>query len=68
LKDEEAIDWRGGFQNFHWTKGTNSRKGYGGLPRERGVSWVGGRRKEENECVKKRLIFMCVHEKNVCKK
>ncbi len=26
LKDEEAIDWRRGFQNFHWARGTNSRK------------------------------------------
>ncbi len=26
LKDEEAIDSREGFQNFHWSRGTNSRK------------------------------------------
>jgi hypothetical protein len=26
LKDEEAIDWSKGFQNFHWTRGTSSRK------------------------------------------
>ncbi len=59
LKDEEAIDSRGGFQSFHWTRGTNSRKGYGGLSREKGVSYVGGRGKEENEYVKKRLVLMC---------
>jgi hypothetical protein len=59
LKDEEAIDWKGGFQNFHWTRGTSSRKGHGGLLRERGVSYVGGRGKEENECVRKRLVLMC---------
>jgi hypothetical protein len=33
---------------------------------------VGGREKEEKECVRKRLVFMCgkvvVHEKDVCKK
>ncbi len=39
--------------------GTSSRKGHGGLPRERRVSCVRGRRKEEKECVKKRLILMC---------
>jgi len=59
LKDEEAIDWRGGFRNFHWTTGTSSRKRDGGLPKEREVSCVWGRGKEENECVRKRLIFMC---------
>jgi hypothetical protein len=59
LKDEEAIDWRGGFRSFHWTKGTSSRKGYGGLSKERGVSWVGGREKEEKECVRKILVLMC---------
>jgi hypothetical protein len=26
LKDEEAIDWSKGFQNFHWTRGISSRK------------------------------------------
>jgi hypothetical protein len=51
LKDEKAIDGRGQFQIFHWTRGTNSRKGHGGLLRERGVSCVRGRGKEENECV-----------------
>jgi ribosomal protein L37E len=53
LKDEEAIDWKGGFRSFHWAKGISSRKGHGGLPREREVSWVGERKKEEKECVKK---------------
>jgi len=59
LKDEEAINWRGGFRNFHWTRGTSSKKGHGGLPRERRVSCVGGRGKEEKECVRKRLVIMC---------
>jgi hypothetical protein len=40
-------------------KGTNSMKGHGGLPKERGISCVGGREKEDNECVRKRLILMC---------
>ncbi len=35
MKDEEAIDWREGFQYFHWTKGTSSRRGQGGLPRKK---------------------------------
>jgi hypothetical protein len=26
LKDEEVIHWREGFQNFHWSRETNSRK------------------------------------------
>jgi len=59
LKDEEAIDWKGGFRSFHWTRRISSRKGHGGLPRERGVSCVGGRGKEENECVRKRLVLIC---------
>ncbi len=35
------------------------KEGHGGLPRERGVSCVGGRGKEENECVRKRLVLIC---------
>jgi len=69
LKDEEAIDWRGGFRSFYWARGTNSKKGHGGLPKERGVSCVGGRGKEENECVKERLVLMCgkvLFMKNMC--
>jgi hypothetical protein len=71
LKDEGAIDWREGFRSFHWTKETSSRKGHGSLPKKRRVSCVGKRGKEENECVRKKLVLMCgkvVHEKNVCKK
>ncbi len=37
MKDEEAIDWREEFQYFHWTKGTSSRRGQGGLPRRRSL-------------------------------
>jgi len=62
LKDKEAIDWKGRirrFRSFHWTKGISSRKGHGGLPREKIVSCVGGKGKEENECVRKILVFMC---------
>jgi len=59
-------------RSFHWTRETSSRKGHGGLPKEtRGVSYVEKRKKEDNECVKKRLVLMCekvVHEKDVCKK
>jgi len=55
LKDEEAIDWRGGFRSFHWARGISPRKGHGGLPREREVSWVGekGKKKREGMCGKK---------------
>jgi hypothetical protein len=71
LKDEGAIDWREGFRSFHLAREISSRKGHGGLPNERGVSCVGRREKEENECVRKILILMCarvVHGKDVCKK
>jgi len=75
LKDEEAIDWRGGFRSFHWARGTGSRKGHGGLPREKEVSWVGERKKEEKKCVKKKKKRISlyvwkgvVHETYVCKK
>jgi len=68
LKDEEAIDWRGRFQSFHWTRGTSLKRGHGGLPRKKGVFCVGGRGKEENECVRKRLVIMCgkVFIKKMC--
>jgi hypothetical protein len=29
MKDEEAIDWKEGFQDFHWTRKTSSRRGDG---------------------------------------
>jgi hypothetical protein len=29
MNDEEAIDWREGFQDFHWTRRTSSRRGDG---------------------------------------
>ncbi len=40
-------------------KGNKLKEGHGGLPRERGLCCVGGRRREENECVRKRLVLMC---------
>jgi hypothetical protein len=40
LKDEEAINWKERFRNFHWKRGINSRKGHGGLPKKRRVSYV----------------------------
>jgi len=48
MKDEEAIDWREGFQKFHWIRRTSSRRGHGGLPREEGVSCVWGRKKRRS--------------------
>jgi hypothetical protein len=71
LKDEGVINWREGFRSFHWTRETSLRKGHGGLPKERGISCVGRRGKEENECVRKILVLMCarvVHGKDVSKK
>jgi hypothetical protein len=59
MKDEEAIDWREGFQYFHWTRGTSSRRGQGGLPRRRSLCGFFWRTKEENECGREELIFMC---------
>jgi hypothetical protein len=29
MNDEKAIDWKEGFQDFHWTRRTRSRKGDG---------------------------------------
>jgi hypothetical protein len=29
MNEEEAIDWREGFQDFHWTRRTSSRRGDG---------------------------------------
>jgi hypothetical protein len=26
MKDEEAIDWKEGFQYFHWIRGTSSKR------------------------------------------
>jgi hypothetical protein len=48
MKDEEAMDWRKGFSNFHWTRITSSRKGHGRLTKEKVISCVffeGKRRK-----------------------
>jgi hypothetical protein len=47
LKDEGSIDWSERFQSFHWIRETSSRKGHGGLPKERGVSCVKKKGKEE---------------------
>jgi hypothetical protein len=59
LKDEEAIDWREGFRSLKRSRGTSSRKvkeAYQGG----GVSCVEKKRKEKNECVRKKLVLMCV--------
>jgi hypothetical protein len=63
LKDEEAIDWRGGFRSFHWTRGTSSRNGHGRLTKcVDGVCFLKPReqrRKEENKCVREELVLIC---------
>jgi hypothetical protein len=40
MKDEEAIDWREGFPNFHWTRRTSSRRGHGRLTKRGVISCV----------------------------
>jgi hypothetical protein len=37
MKDEDAIDWRDGFQYFHWTRGISSKRGQGGTLKRRNV-------------------------------
>ncbi len=59
MKDEEGIGWREGFQYFHWTRGTSSRWGQGGLPRKRSSCVFFWKKEEENECEKEELVLMC---------
>jgi hypothetical protein len=59
LKDEEAIDWREGFRSLKGSRGTSSRKVKEAYQGERSMLG-GGKGKEENECVSKRLILMCL--------
>jgi len=59
MKDEETIDWREGFPNFYWIRRTSSRRGHGGLLKGEGSILRFGKEKEENECVRKKLIIMC---------
>jgi hypothetical protein len=33
MNNEVAIDWREGFQNFHWTRRASSRRGLEGVPK-----------------------------------
>jgi hypothetical protein len=57
LKDEEAIDWSGGFPNFHWTRGTSSRKVHEKFTKGMdGVCFFEPKEtKEEKECVRKHI-------------
>jgi hypothetical protein len=48
MKDEEVIGWREGFQYFHWTRGTSSRRGQGGLPRRKSLYFFFRKKKDEN--------------------
>jgi hypothetical protein len=47
LKDEEAIDWSKGFQSFHWTRGTSSRKVMEAYQRRGYLVYVGKKKKED---------------------
>jgi hypothetical protein len=70
MKDEETIDWREGFPNFHWTRRTSSRRGHRGLPKGEGSILRFGKEKEENECEKEINSYVwkgVVHGKDVCK-
>jgi hypothetical protein len=64
MNDEEAIDWREGFQDFHWTRRTSSRRGDGRWARRPHI-YQGGfyvfflEEKEEDEFVKEDLVLMC---------
>jgi hypothetical protein len=53
MKDEEAIDWREGFPNFHWIRRTSSKRGDWRLTKGGVVSCVffSGKKKEK-ECVR----------------
>ncbi len=55
MKDEEAIDWREEFPNFHWTRRTSSRKGHGRLTKGGVVSCVffPGKKGGEGVCERK---------------
>jgi hypothetical protein len=53
MKDDEAIDWKEGFQYFHWTRGTNSRRGQGGLPRKKSSCVFFGRERRRMSVGKK---------------
>ncbi len=60
MKNEGAIDWRKGFPNFHWTRRASSRRGLKGAQGGRGVRvFFGGKKKEKNESVRRRLVLMC---------
>jgi hypothetical protein len=48
----------GRISNFHWTRRTISRRGLGGVPRERGISYVLWKEKEEKESMEKILVLM----------
>jgi hypothetical protein len=52
MKDEEAIDWREGFQDFHWTRRTSSRSGDGRLTKE-DLMWFLGKKGGGRMCERK---------------
>jgi hypothetical protein len=55
MKDEEAIDWREGFPNFHWTRRTSLKRSHGRLTKRGVVSCVFflGKKGEEWMCERK---------------
>jgi hypothetical protein len=62
LEDEEAIDWREGFWNFHWTRGTSSRKGHGRFTkRVNGECFLGEKLEDERGegVCERELVLMC---------
>jgi hypothetical protein len=59
-----------GFQSFHWTRGTSSRKVMEVTKRKGIVCMKGREKEEEKEVEEKLLVLMCArikHGGNVCK-
>jgi hypothetical protein len=70
LKDEEAIDWSKGFGNFHWTRGTSSRKVMEAYQGRGFFFWVCGKEKKRKmkcEGEFSSYVWRGVHGKGVCK-
>jgi hypothetical protein len=60
MKDEEAIDWRERFRKFPWIKRISSRRGHGRFTKGEVVSCMFFlRKREENKCVRGKLVVMC---------
>jgi hypothetical protein len=43
MKDEEAIDWKERFQDFHWTRRISLKRGDGKFTKEDLMCFLGGK-------------------------